>query len=65
MGFFERWRTLPRNKTKEELDAHYEQMDLEKGDMLAMILAGFITFVPVLLGIALVLLLILNFFRAI
>lgn len=65
MNLFERWRTLPRNKTKEELDAHYQQMDLEKGDLLAMIIAGFITFVPLLLAIAAILLLVLKLFGAI
>lgn len=65
MSFFERLRTLPRDKTKKELDAYYEKIDLEKGDFFAMLLAGFITFVPILLGIALVLFLMLKIFNAI
>lgn len=65
MGFFQRWRSLPRHKTKEELDAHYKKMNLEKGDLLAMMIAAFITFVPVLLFIALILYLVLVFFRAV
>jgi len=35
-------------KTKEELDKHYEGIELEKGDFLAMVIAGIITFLPVL-----------------
>jgi len=45
---------LVRKKTKEELDEHYKNMELEKGDFLAMVIAAFITFLPVLI-IALVL----------
>jgi len=43
---------LGKKKTKEELDAHYDKMEeveLEKGDFLAMVIAAFITFLPVLL----------------
>jgi len=43
---------LPRNKTREELDEHYksiESVGLEKGDLLAMIIAAFITFMPILI----------------
>ena len=45
-------RLFGKKKTKEELDAHYDQMEkleLEKNDFLAMIIAAFITFVPVVL----------------
>lgn len=49
----ERWKKrLPKEKTPEELDRHYEQMEqlnLEKGDKLAMFLAALITFLPVIL----------------
>ena len=38
-----------RKKTKEELDEHYENIELEKGDFLAMVIAAFITFLPVLI----------------
>ena len=41
-------------KTKEELDNHYEEIELEKGDFLAMVIAGIITFLPVLIIILLV-----------
>ena len=40
---------LPKNKSKEELDEHYENVELEKGDLTAMIIAAFITFFPILL----------------
>jgi len=48
---------LGKKKTKEELDAHYDKMEeveLEKGDFLAMVIAAFITFLPVLLIASLV-----------
>jgi len=41
-------------KSKEELDKHYEEIELEKGDFLAMVIAGIITFLPVLIIILLV-----------
>ena len=37
-----------KEKTKEELDEHYKNVELEKGDFLAMVIAAFITFFPVL-----------------
>ena len=40
---------LPKKKTKEELDEHYDNVELEKGDFLAMCIAAFITFLPVLI----------------
>ena len=43
-----------KKKTKEELDKHYQEVELEKGDFLAMVIAAFITFVPVLIIILLV-----------
>jgi len=45
-------RLFGKKKTKEDLDAHYDQMEkveLEKNDFLAMMIAAFITFVPVIL----------------
>ncbi|MBQ9196185.1 MAG: hypothetical protein IJ157_02990 [Clostridia bacterium] len=61
MIILERWKKhLPQDKTPEELDRHYEQMEemkLEKGDRLAMFLAALVTFLPVIL-IALVIFLI-------
>ncbi len=41
-------------KTKKELDEHYENLELEKGDLLAMIIAAIITFGPVVLAISII-----------
>ena len=49
---------LPKKKTKAELDEHYKSIDaakLEKGDFLAMVIAAFITFFPVLIVAMLIL----------
>ena len=43
---------LGKKKTKEELNDHYnkiEEVELEKGDFLAMVIAAFITFIPVVI----------------
>jgi len=40
---------LPKKKTKEQLDEHYNKIELEKGDFLAMCIAAIITFLPVLI----------------
>jgi len=43
---------LPKKKTKEELDKHYKEIEnvgLEKGDFIAMVIAAFITFFPILI----------------
>ncbi|NLW16314.1 MAG: hypothetical protein GX033_01425 [Firmicutes bacterium] len=44
---------LPKDKSPEELDEHYrkiEEIKLEKGDMLAMLIAAFLTLgIPILL----------------
>jgi len=40
---------LPKKKTREELDEHYDSIELEKGDYLAMVIAAFITFFPILI----------------
>jgi len=45
---------LPKKKTKEELDAHYDSVELEKGDFLAMVIAALITFLPILIIILVV-----------
>ena len=47
--FGEIFAKLGKKKTKEELDKHYEGMNLEKGDFLAMVIAAFITFFPILI----------------
>jgi hypothetical protein len=50
MLFPERFKALlPKKKTREELDEHYNKIELEKGDFLAMVIAAFITFFPVLI----------------
>jgi len=40
---------LPKKKSKEELDEHYENVELEKGDFMAMIIAAVITILPVVI----------------
>jgi hypothetical protein len=40
---------LGKEKSKKELDEHYEGLELEKGDFFAMLIAAFITFFPVLI----------------
>jgi uncharacterized protein HemY len=42
-------RILGKEKTKEELDEHYKNIELEKGDFAAMVIAALITFLPVLI----------------
>jgi len=50
MNVFRRFaEMLQTKKTKEELDEHYNNIELEKGDFLAMCIAAFITFIPVAL----------------
>jgi len=50
MGLLDRFiARLPKKKTREELDEHYKNIELEKGDLPAMIIAAFITFFPVLI----------------
>jgi hypothetical protein len=40
---------LSKNKTPEQLKEHYDNIELEKGDFLAMVIAALITFLPVLI----------------
>ena len=40
---------LPKKKSPGELDQHYDGLELEKGDFLAMLIAAIITFLPVLI----------------
>ena len=51
MSFLERFRSLlPKEKTPEELEEHYNKMeDLEKKDYIAMLIAAFITFMPIVI----------------
>ncbi len=56
MAILERWKKrLPKEKTQEELDAHYdkmEQLELEKGDYFAMFLGALMAFWPLILIVA-------------
>lgn len=68
MSFFNRSANLPRHKSKEELDAHYEKMEqagFTKKDMFAMVIAGFIAFAPILLVLFLTVVIMMLLFRAI
>jgi hypothetical protein len=48
--FFDKFKSLlSKDKTPEQLDEHYDNIELEKGDFFAMVIAAFITFMPVLL----------------
>ena len=38
---------LPKEKSKEELDEHYDKMDLEKSDFPAMLIAAFLIFAAI------------------
>ena len=50
MFFPKRLRELfKKEKTPKELNEHYKNIELEKGDFLAMVIAAFLTFFPVLL----------------
>ena len=66
MSFFKRWRELPKDKTKEELDAHFdrmEEMELGKGEYFAMIVGAWMALWPVLLIVAIIVLIPMLFFR--
>ncbi len=55
MAFLDKYRhVLPKDKNKEELDEHYKDMELEKGDLPAMLIAALLTFGPVILVISLI-----------
>ena len=45
---------LGKKKTQEELDEHYKNIELEKGDFPAMVIAALITFLPVLIVVLVV-----------
>lgn len=53
MNMLERWKDrLPKEKSREELEAHYremEEMPLEKGDRLAMFFGALMAFWPLIL----------------
>ncbi len=55
MKLFEKYKKLlPKNKSKKELNEHYDKIELEKGDYTAMLIAGLLTFGPLVLIISLV-----------
>ncbi len=55
MSIFDRFRKrLPTGKTKEELKEHFDNIELEKGDLTAMLIAALITFTPLIIIISLV-----------
>ncbi len=41
-------------KSQKELDEHYNNMDLEKGDLTAMIIAAVLTFSPLIIILSLI-----------
>ncbi len=43
-----------KEKTESELREHYENIELEKGDLLAMLIAAIITFGPLIITISLI-----------
>ncbi len=55
---------LFKNKSKKELDEHYNNLQLEKGDLPAMIIAALITFGPIIIGVSLIYIIIGSFFGA-
>ena len=67
MAFLQRWKSrLPKEKTQEELDAHYdfmEENEFEKGEFVSMILGAFMAFWPILAMIAVIVLVPMLFFR--
>ncbi len=55
MLFLEKFRKfLPKEKSNDELDSHYSKIELEKGDLLAMFIAGIITFSPIIILISII-----------
>ncbi len=50
MSFFSGLQNIKKNqKSKKQLEQHYESLELEKGDLLAMFIAAFITFGPLII----------------
>ncbi len=42
-----------KDKSNHELEEHYEKIELEKGDLTAMLIAALITFLPIVIVISL------------
>ncbi len=61
--FLNKYRSkLPKEKNKEDLEKRYDDIELEKGDLPAMLIAALITFGPLIIVISLVYLVIAMFF---
>ena len=60
MSFIDRWKSrLPKEKTEEELEAHYDRMDemeFEKSDFVAMMLGVWMALWPILVMVAVIVL---------
>ncbi len=55
MSLFDKYRDrMPKERNKESLDEHYDNIELEKGDLAAMLIAALITFGPLILVISIV-----------
>lgn len=65
MSFFDRLRELSEYGRKDRPEAKEEQLNIEKNDFLAMLIAAFGTFLPVLLVLGLITLAMMWLFRAI
>ncbi len=51
MSLFQKYKDrLPKQKSKEELDKHYDGLELEHGDKFAMLVAAFLTIGLPILG---------------
>ncbi len=65
MGFFDRVNDLSRYNTTKVPDDNGKKVELEKGDLLALIVSALIVFLPILLVLGLITLVVMKFFRAI
>ncbi len=65
MSFFDRLRELSEYGRKNRPEAKQEQLDLEKGDFFAMLIAALGAFLPVLLVLGLITMAVMWLFRAI
>ncbi len=53
-----------KKKSKKQLDDHYNNIELEKGDLPAMIIAALLTFGPIIIAVSLIYVIIGIFFGA-
>lgn len=63
MGFFDRLNDLKRYQNIPA--AQEEKLDLEKGDLIALVIAAFKVFLPILIVLGVITLAVMKFFRAI